>query len=359
VGEGVEANVEANAMRSGTEMVEMAARVMVAYGPRRRALTPAGGPGGPGGRRPFAGALAALAVVALAALLAGCGASAGTEAAPSNGAVHSALGPSSSGQPAAPAATAAGQPSTGGSSGQQQNLGPASYLIKSLEADLAMPDPRQTANDLRQWIIATDPRAQTAGLDYAQDGDNNYDVQMTFSVEASAYPAVQSYLANYAAGHHGRLIHLHEDVQDVTSEYVDLQSRLTNLRGEQQRLLDLLAHATNLSDTLAVEDRLTQVEGDIEQIEGRQNELNGQTTFYNVTINLSPLSATISTPHPTAWDPGGVFQAALGAAEAFGEFLASAAIWLGVFAIYALPVAVVVWLIRRWRVARKPRPSAS
>lgn len=288
-------------------------------------------------------ALLALLGLALAGLLAGCGSAAsGTVA--SFGPAHSASGSDQSGS-YGPAAT----PISGSASAS-----PNTYLIKSLQADLAVPDPRKTASDLSAWITSTDPRAQSAGVDYSRQDDGTYSVQMTYSVQAALYPKVQAYLADYTSGHDGRLLHLHENIQDVTGQYVDLQSQLTNLRAEQQRLLDLMAHSSNLSDTIAIEDRLSQVEGQINQIEGRQNALNGQTSFYTVTINLTPLSALTGQP-PTnpAWNAGDVLRQAWGAAVVFGEFLASAAIWLGVFCIYALPAVALGWLIallvRRFR----------
>ncbi len=308
-------------------------------------------------------AIIALAALALALLLGGCGgASMGgaTMAAGSaqGGTAHSALGSSQQAaggtttiySPSQPGGTTTGQP-TG------QNVGPGTYLIKSLQVDMALQDPRVSANDLRQWISATDPHAQTAGVDYQRQDDGSYLVQMTFAVEASSYAQVESYLANYAAGHQGQLLHMHETVQDVSNQVADLQSRLTNLRGEQQRLLDLMAHSTNLTDTITIESRLTEVEGEIEQIEGQQNQLNAQTTFYNVTINLSPVSSlTGANLKPGPWDPGQVLQNAWAAAANFGEFLASAAIWLGVFAIYIVPALVIAWLIWRLRHPRKPTP---
>src|SRR5262249_47195118 len=121
--------------------------------------------------------------------------------------------------------------------------------------------------------------------------------------------------------------------QDVSNEYVDLQSRLVNLRTEQQRLLGLLAHASSLSDTLAIEDRLTQVEGEIEQIEGRQSQLNGQLSYYTVIINLAPLAGGAKLPLAQPFNPAGIFQSALNAALTFGEWLLAAIIWLAVFAV--------------------------
>jgi hypothetical protein len=299
----------------------------------------------------------ALGALGIGLLLAGCGGAtlgASTAAGPAHQAQNGTFGgATTTGQPYNPAvyatpgvaSTAPGSPAT---PAKTQNAGPGVYLIKSLEVDMSVSDPRQTAADLQQWITATDPRAITAGANYQRQDDGTYQVQMTYSVEVALYPQVETYLAGYAPAHKGHLDALHENVQDVSSQYVDLQSRLTNLRGEQQRLLDLLAHSTTLTDTLAIEDRLTTVEGEIEQIEGQQTELAGQTTFYAVSINLAPLSGGTATPPPAPWSPGAIAHGAWGAALVFGQVLADVLIWLGVFAIYIVPVLLIVWLVRRW-----------
>ncbi|HEV2236853.1 MAG TPA: DUF4349 domain-containing protein [Ktedonobacterales bacterium] len=293
--------------------------------------------------------------VAAALLLAGCGATAAStrSGAPLNAAQHAPA--SYNGSSSAPYAT---PPSSSSTSNTAQAQEPQ-FTIKALQASYGVDDPRQTANDMRQWILTTDPRAQTVGIDYSRQDDGQYDVQLTFSVQAALYPQVENYLANYTQSHGGRLVTLHETVQDVTSQFVDLQSRLTTLKTEQQRLLDLVSHAGDLNSLLTIDQRLTDVEGQIEQIEGQQNQLAGQTTFYNVSLSLQPANAVIAGPHPTRWNPGTVLGAAWSAALAFGEALANIIIWLAVFAIYVLPVLLVVWLARRWLRRRAARAAGA
>ncbi|HEX8727294.1 MAG TPA: DUF4349 domain-containing protein, partial [Ktedonobacterales bacterium] len=174
-------------------------------------------------------------------------------------------------------------------------------------------------------------------------------VSLTFQVEASLYPQIKSYLASYADHHKGTLLGLHESVQDVTGSYVDAQSRLANLRIEQGRLQTLMSQAKSINDILTIDQRLTDVEGQIEQIEAQLNQLNGQTTFYTIQIQLTPLSTYVP-PVTQPWNPGVIFPSALSSAQAFGEGLLTAAIWLGVYAIYIIPLGVIIWLIVRfWR----------
>jgi Domain of unknown function (DUF4349) len=183
---------------------------------------------------------------------------------------------------------------------------------------------------------------------------------MTFSVAASAYSQVFSYLAGYAQTHHGTLNNLHETVQDVSIDYVDTTSRLKNLRTEQERLLALLNQAKSLSDTLAIEQRLTDVEGQIEQIEAHLNALNGQTTFYYVAITLMPIYTPAPSTPAGPWNPGQTLHDAFTAALGFGQGLVSVLIWLAIFAVYLIPVVVIFLLVRRWtraRAARLPAPA--
>jgi len=144
----------------------------------------------------------------------------------------------------------------------------------------------------------------------------------------------------------------------VTNDYIDSQSRLTNLRGEQQRLLLLLSNTTALNDIIVVEDKLTEVEGQIEDIESHLNALKNQTTFYMVTINLQPMEpVTPPPPPPTPWSPGQVLHDSLSAALGLGQGLATLVIWLIVFSLYLIPVALVVWFF--WRRTRPKSAMAS
>lgn len=241
------------------------------------------------------------------------------------------------------------------------------YLIKSLNVILQVKDTRQAAIQLQSWMSATDPHSSSAGTNYQQVGNNLYNVSLTFSVQSTLYPRVYTYLQNYTTQNGGQLVSFAETVQNVTNDYVDSQSRLTNLRGEQQRLLTLMGQAQALNDILNIEQRLTDVEGQIEQIEGHLNSLNGQITFYTVAITLQPLTlaGTAPTPQGSSWSPAQIWQGAVSAAVAVGQVLLTVTIWLLVFSIYIVPLAVlglaVRWLRKRrmmQRIAPKVAPVA-
>ncbi|HZC06713.1 MAG TPA: DUF4349 domain-containing protein, partial [Ktedonobacterales bacterium] len=179
-------------------------------------------------------------------------------------------------------------------------------------------------------------------------------------VEANLYPQIKSYLTGYAGDNKGKLLSQQETVQDVTGDYVDSQSRLANLRTEQTRLQTLMSRASAISDVLTIEQRLTDVEGQIEQLEAHLNQIAGQTTFYTVQILLTPLSTYVA-PITQPWNPGVIFHEALSSAKAFGEGLLTLLIWLAVYAIYIVPLGVIVWLVARYMRRRGTRmaPAAT
>lgn len=253
-------------------------------------------------------------------------------------------------------------PSTTGSStqGQQkQNVDqPAQYLIKTLKVSMNVKDTTKAADALQTWITTTDTSASSAGITYEQADNNLYNVSLTFSVRSTLYPQIEHYLRDYASQNGGQLLSLNETVQDVTNDYIDTQSRLTNLRTEQTRLLNLLGHAQALGDIITIQDKLTDIEGQIETIEAHLKELNGQVSYYTVTITLQPLALVIpSSPAPASWSIGQTFHDAFAASLGFAQGMVTFLVWLLAYSVYLIPLAILAWFVFRWRKRSLTTPS--
>ncbi|MDQ1146880.1 hypothetical protein QE429_003707 [Bacillus sp. SORGH_AS 510] len=74
--------------------------------------------------------------------------------------------------------------------------------------------------------------------------------------------------------------------QDVTEEYVDLESRLKSKRVVEERLLTFMKNAAKTEDLLKISADLAGVQEEIETIEGRMKYLENQTSLSTVTITL-------------------------------------------------------------------------
>jgi hypothetical protein len=145
---------------------------------------------------------------------------------------------------------------------------------------------------------------------------------------------------------------------DVTQQYVDLQSQLTNLEATQARIQDFLKDAKTIDEALRINQELSNIEGQIEQIKGQMNYLHDRSAYSTITLNLEPEFPVLTpTPTPTAfptatpipWNPGQTFGNAKGTVtvvyQGIGDFL----IWLGVVILpIVLPPALILWAIWKW-----------
>lgn len=227
------------------------------------------------------------------------------------------------------------------------------YLIKTLNVSMQVKDTRKVANDIQRWITTTDPRSSSAGADYTQVADKFYNINLTFSVQSTMYPQVYNYLRDYnlqgATG--GKLLGFKEGVQDVSNDYVDTESRIKNYKVEQTRLLQLLSRAQSVGDIVTVDQKLSEVEGNIENSEAHLKLLTNQVTFYTVVLNLQPIIPD-NVPQPATnpgWTANSTFGEAFAASLRFGQAVLTFLIWLLAFSIYIVPIAIVTWLVRRYR----------
>lgn len=133
--------------------------------------------------------------------------------------------------------------------------------------------------------------------------------------------------------------------EDVTSAVVDLEARLKNLQASEAQYRTLLTQAVKIEDILAVQTRLDDVRGQIEQLQAQHKELSGLADLATLTVTLVPGAVQQAAG---SWDPGKTVSDAIAALVGVGQGIGNAAIW---FAIVVLPaligLAILAWLILR------------
>jgi hypothetical protein len=162
--------------------------------------------------------------------------------------------------------------------------------------------------------------------------------------------------------------------EDVTDQYVDLQSRLTNLQATRDRIREFLDKAETVEEALQVNRQLSEVEAQIEEIQGRMNYLKDRAAFSTIDVQLNPERPTPTpsptptptpTPTPVAWRPGETVEDATGVLTSIVKGLVDLAIWVVVvLGPFLVPLTLLVWLVIWWRrrVARSaspPEPTSS
>jgi hypothetical protein len=153
-------------------------------------------------------------------------------------------------------------------------------VIYNAEMDIRVENFEKARNALEQ-------KAKAYNGYIVQSNSNRYDGEqqsgtMTFRIPQEHFNA----FLNDAEGLSIQVNNRHVSGQDVTEEYVDLESRLKSKKAVETRLLDFMKQAQKTEDLLKISSDLADVQEQIEQIAGRKKFLENQTALSTVTITL-------------------------------------------------------------------------
>ena len=139
--------------------------------------------------------------------------------------------------------------------------------------------------------------------EYSDAGDSR-SVSLTYRVPQQNY---ENFLAAVAEA--GNVTYKNQQADDVTAQYMDVETRLENLKNQRTRLQQLQQQADNLSDLLEIESSLTDVQSQIESWQSQMDWYNDQVEECTVNVSLSE----VSTYSPPSEGFGSRFVSALSA----------------------------------------------
>lgn len=76
------------------------------------------------------------------------------------------------------------------------------------------------------------------------------------------------------------------DIKDVTEEFLDVEARLKTKKELEQRFIELLKEAKNVTEILEIEKQIGLLRSDIESIEGRLKYLQDQVSYSTLTMTF-------------------------------------------------------------------------
>lgn len=93
-----------------------------------------------------------------------------------------------------------------------------------------------------------------------------------------------------------------ERQEDITLQYVDTESECNALRIEQERLLELLKTAENLTDILEIETRLTEIRYRLESVESQLRKYDDLVAFATVNLDIEEVEIYTPTEEKGFWE---------------------------------------------------------
>ena len=151
------------------------------------------------------------------------------------------------------------------------------------------------------------------------------------------------------------VVNYQENADDITLSYVATQSRVKALEVEQDRLLELLAKADNTTDLLQIEQRLTEVRTELENVASRLRLYDNLVDYGTVELQINEVQVFTVVEEETVWQriTRGFAKNLKGLGNGIVEFV----IFLVVSLPYLVPLAAVVTLVvvlaRRRRAKKK------
>ncbi|MEK7807629.1 MAG: DUF4349 domain-containing protein [Chloroflexota bacterium] len=141
--------------------------------------------------------------------------------------------------------------------------------------------------------------------------------------------------------------------QDVTSEYTDLKSQLTNLERAEKQMQTFLDQTKNTDETLKVYNQLVSTRQQIETVKGRMKYYEQSAALSAITLTITPNA--LNTPIQVAgWRPEGTVKESI---ETLIKILQNLADFLIRFGIVCMPFLIVLgvptfffgrWAWRKW-----------
>jgi hypothetical protein len=249
--------------------------------------------------------------------------------------------------------------SSGGGSSQDAAFVASHMIIKNADIKLLVADTddgigrmTQAVGDAAGYIVSSRVWYQPWS-----DGKNYKYATVTIGVPVDQFERILNRLRGIAV----RVLDETASGQDVTSQYVDLQSQLTNLQATRERIKTFLAQATTVDEALRVNQELSNVEAQIEEIQGRMNLMQNSAAYSTITINFEPVLPDLTptpTPTPNPWKPGETFKNATKTVASAYQGIVDFLIWFVIvlIPIFAPPI-LIVWGI--WKLlTRKPKTPA-
>lgn len=210
-------------------------------------------------------------------------------------------------------------------------------IVYTASMDIECADIAQTISQIRK-------DTRDAGGYVDDSSEHNYGSGSKYATLVVKIPS-ENY-ANFMATSdgYGNITDRRENRDDITNEYVDVESRVKAYRAQREKLEEMREDASDLNELLTIEDKISDIQYRLESYESRLMVMDRNVAFCTVTFDLTqPLVMTnTSTKYTTRL--GKAFKNGV---TTFVEFMADLSIWIAENILFILLFAVIIIVIRK------------
>lgn len=230
------------------------------------------------------------------------------------------------------------------------------YIIRNGSIELSVKNTKEALQQIRK--LTADAEGFVSNSYIYEVRENQYNGQMTLRIPEARFEAVMEQLEEI-----GKAAHTETGADDITMQYVDLESRLKNQKAQEERLIEILDMADTVEDVLEIEKELNRVRGEIEAMTAQLNYLKDQVSYATINVTVREEKVPTDVVKTGAFDDFAfrVREAFIGSINA----LLGAVSFVIIALIALLPAAIVIvaiillvrWLVRKRRKNKKAAPG--
>lgn len=179
---------------------------------------------------------------------------------------------------------------------------PASGETKSEEKIIKTVDLRIQTKEYETYISALNANVLSCGgyVETSESDMGGYYDSNRYSTYTVRIPSEKLDEFLTGAGENGKITNKTESQKNVTLDYVDLESRISAFKTERETLTSLLEKAESLENVLSIQERLSEVNYEIESYTAQLRVLENRVSYSTVTLHISEVER-VTEDEPTIW----------------------------------------------------------
>ncbi len=243
----------------------------------------------------------------------------------------------------APRATDSEIISVNGKAGGQISL---RHVIITGSIELAVKDTREAVKEIREIVVESGGIVYSSNIYEVKEGQ--YGARMKLRVPQKTFDQVMDHLETK-----GKASNVQTGMEDVTMQYIDLDSRLKNQKAQEERLIEILDMAETVEEVLEIERELYRVRGEIEYMTAQFTQLQDRIAFATINLTLREESIPTEVISPGAFENFGtrIKETFIGSINfvlnAISFILIALAALLPVMVLLGLVALVIILIVRR------------